>query len=460
MADLLTVIVDDPDGGGDYTFGIMPGFSHRDLERRYRRDVTPPTLAYVIREWTLRCGIDAATPATSLTALNTFLAGHVNRRLQPAYWKFQDEGSSDLPDLLGILDSTSYAWEELTITGYDFPEGVGQLISGGEFELTLQARKVFPDSAGIYFVERNYEETYSEGGMAEKRLTVEVRISEVEYYTNGGRLTDSDILSAIGVPLSRPVGWHYAPPCDPTTGYVLRTPRYPIETEGVFVSVTRELGGSDTLPPGAGGGGTSETVAYDPQTGLNVKTLRSEVAGTGVPLTHVEADKPQGGLGFTEHDRGANVARGQWETRAQVLGFLAGRVSAGEVQFRLLGGGRPARELPVGNLKPIIRRGHATAWVLVEHTRVFALAPQELADIPVPAAIDSESWVQDEEARAHGLPEIFRPGGASDQHIWVRRITRTYFWDGDGSPLDDATFQQIAMTQFEPQVAQQLRLGL
>lgn len=428
-------------GGTHYAFWAAPVFTARDLDRYHRTDVNPAVLGAVTREISLTCWVDGRDPPDTVTNLGTLLTGFVNARVVPGFFEVRDEDGTAVTSI-GQITSASSAWEEVQITGFNLPAGVGQLVAGAEFTLTIQGRKTYGDSNDVWYREQSREVTYNEAGLERRTLTTELRITKASSNTIAG------LASSYGAAESRAVGWRRVAPSNNSAGYAIRYTKYPLLHEAVITSIVEELGSGYVLPTGAGDGSVVKIVQRDQASRTDRHVIQAEISGTTDPLGWAESQGEGGEFVGSYHDRHRNFARATfaWNEPINAGGgsSAGGGVGGGtstrtEARMVLTAGGEPVRPLVMsGGALPVIRRGGLLPWTLTETIQVWAESPSALTDIPIPALLE-DPWV----LGAGGVWSL--PYLDTQPSTWTTTVTRSYVWDGDESPLEDTTFLALVM---------------
>lgn len=435
-----TVKLQGAGAGAPVTFSVPPGL-HVRCSRRHRQDVTPEVLA--VEEFTIRlplCRVYSSdgTPDKAQEAFGTFLTACLQQRTKPTYLQILDSADQAI-DGIGDITVGSGGWQELLVTRYELLPGDAQFRAGVEFELELTARRLYADTNGLVYAEREWRSEVDAAGLETRTLLCRL---EVAPGTPSSWVAASWV-SALAT-LTQPSGWVK------TAGGSTFEYSYPLGLGRTEVVTTRSQVARRgiALPSGAGGGTIATTRRARPELGLVEVTRSAESTGTHDIASWLLSQVPSGGTvqGERTHDEGGRSGRGAWVAFEAPSSFVGGKVSRCVVARRLVAGGVTASAARrSGHLLPAIRKGEVAEWVLEERVACFALGVTTWKDLPMLKPLGAP-WV-DASAGAGdaGTPNVHEFGDTPAQTVWVRTAERRYLWDGEGQPLDDPKVQAMLL---------------
>lgn len=431
-----------------HTFSVSAPRVRWSAESEHRTDQVPSVLAVLLYTITLegcRVRTTDGTPGTTATALGTFLAATVSKRVVPTYLKILDSGSQPISEIGQIQPGTS-DWEELHVAAFDLPPGEEQLVAGAEFSLRLTARKTFPggENASLVHLRREYSSRFGPDWLEVRSLktTVAMKAGTAVPLT-AEWLTTLARLAAVS-------GWVRT--TGGSSGFDYSYPLYGRTDRAELVSEVKQLGGGVVAPTNAGDATYGETRTRDPETGLLVVRTFAETTGAEDGLDWVDALRPTGAVGSSTHDKGRRAQRGEWEHLEADRTVLGGKVYRVNVLSRELvpGGKVPRTKRMSGGFLPITRLGAVKEWTYEETLEVLALGVVSLDDFPVPPLLP-EPWVFNPEASRDGLPRIHRRSDEDvARHLWRREVRRSYVWTGETDPLEVEEFASYLTRTFSP----------
>lgn len=415
------------EAGSTWTFFTAPLMEWDALERVHRNSVTPSECGYQRVEIRLRdCRLrDEGAGLTD--QIETLVADLLAQRTVLTAFKLIDEATGLPVEEIGDIQAPAY--EDLEITGHRWAadDRSEQLRGVWLFDLTITATQVFPDDDNMVHLSQVYDEDTPPTGLTTKRLTSTVRMKK------GTAVT----AIAAQLRLARPTGW-VRTIGNSSNGFSLSYPRWPLTHEAVCVSEVQLLAGGITTPSGGGFASRIEETQDDPVLGITRTRVTAEQEGSSDPRAEVESVRPTGGVGVVSWDEGKATARATYETVAIATGQPGSpKVAKVRRRYTLLGGGRPMEVIPPTGVAPAkIRQGNPMPPRLQEEITIVGVGVTEIADMPVPAALETP-WIEDESARGDGLPRVIEPKLDASQHVSERVVTREYVWSGTGLPTDN-----------------------
>jgi len=426
-------------GANTETFDRVDSLGLREVERVWRKNVSPNVLVAIVYEWQVEALLGGNTaPATVRSNLATWMTNFAALRTGPTSVEILSGGSA----ISGIGTISTTGWEDIQITDLAFADAADDpafLKAHTRVTFTIRGRKPFGDGDSVCEFDQVYATEFDTAGLESRRLVTTVKmVAGVAVTTIASQLK-----------LAKAVGWVRVAPTNTTTGYVLSYPNYPRTDEAVATSIVRRLGGSIALPTGAGDGTIVEEVQDDPRYGVNRKTRRVSIVGLDSPLSGwVNSQEPTGGRGGTTHDKSARRGSGTWIT-VEAVSTFKGLITRVRARYDLTPGGRPVGFRPMtGGIQPVIVLGDREPARCTETVKLAALAPASLDEVPLPIPLPAP-WVLDSTRTVDTMPEIVEEGGAKAMNIWERTIRRSYVWDDPESDprLNDA-FKARAMKQW------------
>lgn len=437
MAQLYTISIQG--ASGDFVFVRAPALDIVTIDRRHRRGVEPFVLLSAVLEYRFSgCILTDDGAGNIATQLGDFLTGFaVLKSVQPTYIRIARPAGTPIPVIGSVGPGGS--GEQLELLSWNLPNEPQQLDAEGKFDLSF--RVVMNIDSTFLRLEQTQKNSAGPTGLPRQQLTTFCEVSKA----SGINLEAAAVVALAA--LAKPAGWRRIGDSNNTLGVAISFDgRWPLKTIGTLVSEIEQLGGGIVLPDLAGDGTRTVETTNIPDAGIKVTRTGAEITGSVNPLAFVESIEPDGSVGTIRQDLARRVAVGSWTNQEALVSLKEKTVRVRAVR-QLSFGGKAISELPFGGgLLSKLRPGAIRRWQLVERVEARGLGVEELSQLALPPRLPPP-WVFDPGRSFHELPQAELAGQRSEDS-WTRVMTRAYFWDGEGEPLDDAAFQKIAMLQW------------